>query len=1001
MAQGWDMTFGEPGLSEFIYSAVELPDSNVVFFGYTRLWGTVEYNYFLSKVDPSGNLQWYHNYGNIFRGDYALDFDTLANGQLYLAGVGYDNINFRRGHRTAIADSDGNLLSSTFSPFEAPMGNSSFVRRIKKDHNDEVWVIGKQLGPSLLFRKYGLQGELLWSHNNANLADSNGTAYKEDPILTSDEGLVFLLEVSDENNNQKYRLAKIREDDGVLWSTDFGDAHRVGSRGMVATPDDGFLILNERSYIIDTIAPNSYSTITKDYLTKFDAGGNISWIYALDSIGNSPEKLGAPFVFSDGRIFLASQSSSRYRTYEFSPQGILLEETVQFHDSFSVGPFAPLSIVTPEEDRLLAFRTYDDNLLFYYIDDNQNLLWATKTNIFGDEYYYGMRQTLDGSFLAYGAFGPEGEINSEALVLKLDSLGQINTHRLHGTVYFDVEENCSFDTADIAFPHWIVNISGTPEKYAVTDTAGIYNTTVDDDTLTISVEPISPYWEMCPDISPITFPAGTYSLNVDVPMQPSIYCPYLVVDLATTRLRACKSGSYYINYCNWGTAAEDSVWVEVSLDANIQVEGASIPWQSQMDNTFIFNLGEVGVMECGEVVIDYALPCDTTLIGQTLCSEVYINPDTLCMEPGPIYLGAIVEVTAECQGDSLYFHLRNTGAEPTIGDLHYVVIEDAVLYMAQPFDLEVDEILTLSFPANGSTYRIIAEQEPGVPGGSHIGLAIEGCGLNEDGNINLDFINQFPYNDYEPAMDMDCRNVVASFDPNEKLAFPTGYGPQHLLAPNEPLDYQIVFQNTGNDTAFTVVLRDTLSQFLDPSSVRPTNASHPYSFDFRNTAEGQAVLEFVFDDILLPDSTTNERASHGFVKFHIDQRPDLPIGTVIENRAGIYFDINAPVLTNTVWHTIGEQYIIVDLEEFSQHADAQILVAPNPVTNTAIIQLEGCAQTQGIFQLYDVNGKKLQQQFFQNGQIHFSRKTLVAGVYHFQVITDSGAMLGLGKLVIQ
>ncbi len=54
----------------------------------------------------------------------------------------------------------------------------------------------------------------------------------------------------------------------------------------------------------------------------------------------------------------------------------------------------------------------------------------------------------------------------------------------------------------------------------------------------------------------------------------------------------------------------------------------------------------------------------------------------------------------------------------------------------------------------------------------------------------------------------------------------------------------------------------------------------------------------------MPDSTTNEVESHGFIKFKVNQIPNLAEGIVLENNAGIYFDFNDPIITNTTQHTI-------------------------------------------------------------------------------------------------
>ena len=69
------------------------------------------------------------------------------------------------------------------------------------------------------------------------------------------------------------------------------------------------------------------------------------------------------------------------------------------------------------------------------------------------------------------------------------------------------------------------------------------------------------------------------------------------------------------------------------------------------------------------------------------------------------------------------------------------------------------------------------------------------------------------------------------------------------------------------------------------------------------------LFDFIFNNIQLPDSNVNEPASHGFVKFKINQRANNPLGTVIENKAGIYFDFNEAVITNSTHHVLGENFV--------------------------------------------------------------------------------------------
>lgn len=142
--------------------------------------------------------------------------------------------------------------------------------------------------------------------------------------------------------------------------------------------------------------------------------------------------------------------------------------------------------------------------------------------------------------------------------------------------------------------------------------------------------------------------------------------------------------------------------------------------------------------------------------------------------------------------------------------------------------------------------------------------------------------------------------IRCAYDPNDKLAHPEGVYEEHFVNYGHPLEYTVRFQNTGTDTAFIVKIIDQLDPHLDWSSLRILGASHPHEVSISETGE----VTFLFDQILLPDSTTNEPASHGFIKFEIFPAWGLPENTVVENTAAIYFDFNPPIITNTLTHTL-------------------------------------------------------------------------------------------------
>ncbi|MCK9398657.1 MAG: T9SS type A sorting domain-containing protein [Bacteroidales bacterium] len=149
-------------------------------------------------------------------------------------------------------------------------------------------------------------------------------------------------------------------------------------------------------------------------------------------------------------------------------------------------------------------------------------------------------------------------------------------------------------------------------------------------------------------------------------------------------------------------------------------------------------------------------------------------------------------------------------------------------------------------------------------------------------------------------------NIVGSIDPNLK-AGPIGYGEQHHIIPDIPMYYMIHFENLDSATApaQNIVIRDTLNTNLDWNTLVFDTTSHISSSQTFNAEKG--IIEWKFEGINLPPNV-NPPEGEGWVLYHVDQKPDLPSGTQITNRASIKFDFNDPMLTETVLNTIDAGY---------------------------------------------------------------------------------------------
>lgn len=278
---------------------------------------------------------------------------------------------------------------------------------------------------------------------------------------------------------------------------------------------------------------------------------------------------------------------------------------------------------------------------------------------------------------------------------------------------------------------------------------------------------------------------------------------------------------------------------------------------------------------------------------------------------------------------------------------------------------------------------------------------VEGCRLNQNLPISTGFVNQFPTDNGSPTIDNVCAQIVGSYDPNDKEGLPLGYKSAHFIDQNQDIEYRIRFQNTGTDTAFTIVVRDTLSDFLDIASLKIGASSHRFNW----TIDGKNVLVFRFENIKLVDSFHNEAGSHGFVKFKISQKKDVALGTLITNQADIYFDFNAPIRTNKTVHTIGKDFIITALQTISPIPNVEIKVYPNPFNAEATIEVLGLDKITPLsissnFMLFDALGRQIRSEKFEGNQFLFERQELPTGIYFFK-IENGGRLVGTGKFLVK
>lgn len=223
--------------------------------------------------------------------------------------------------------------------------------------------------------------------------------------------------------------------------------------------------------------------------------------------------------------------------------------------------------------------------------------------------------------------------------------------------------------------------------------------------------------------------------------------------------------------------------------------------------------------------------------------------------------------------------------------------------------------------------------------------------------------------------------VVNSSDPNDKTCLQGEVIMDTLLGTY--LDYLIRFENLGTAKAKNVVVRDIFDPWVfDLTSIEVTDASHPVF-----TRINYDDVEFIFEDINL---SFKDSINDGFIAFKIKTIPDwLEVGDTIKNTAGIFFDFNFPVVTNTYKTVVATDQ---DMDGFNSISDCDdnnasifpgaeeianngidedcdgldIIVAiedpeketfvvyPNPATNSIVLN-----RKVGQIEFYDLVGQKL------------------------------------------
>jgi len=946
---GWQLIYpmlnGGPH-GDGIEAVRQTPDGGYILAGITEHNSGAHHNR-VTKVNDLGAIQWSYTYDEVGSYSWVSNIELAPNGDFIVEGYRTNPQTFSNEVYILRINAFGILQWIQFYPQAmistkgSICADGGYISIGYFDHNSQA--------DTLVLIKTSASGsnELLVKYPNVN----NGIARLPHSVIQTSNGDYVVEGYNNTGQNGRTFLWRLNSSGETLWQQMYGFAssHPEYIGKVIETTDNNLVAVGN-----DATSFGAHNA----YLIQVNADGNLIWEQRFNLISSFGTDVA---MTSDGGYILTGyiQSSTSPKIFLIKTNGLGEEEFSKIYDGDGAGQ------------------------------------WKA----------YCVRQTNDGGYIIGGARISGFYTRRNLYLIKTDSLGEIYSNTLSGFVYADFDDDCAMLPDDYRFSNWIVKAQGEQTFLTSTDANGFYWMRVDTGNYMLTLHPAanSAYWEsaVCNNDSiALSIPNQNTAIETHFAQTAAAFCPLLNVELGTPFLRRCFPNNYFVHYSNTGTFTASGAFIDVTFDDYLDVieQSITVPFTMENENTYRFVLPEIGIGESGSFVIPVMVSCDAEL-GQAHCSEARIYPDSSCFEP--LWTGPIIHVQGNCTPDSVIFTITNSGS--TMQEIqNYVIIQNNEIIFTGNFQLGEGDFMEHAVAiVENATYRIEAFQQNGFPpiaGDVIAAFSVEGCGSG----VNPGFVAPFAPYDGSPFYDLDCRVNIGAYDPNDKQASPEGYGENHFIYLHNDLDYRIRFQNTGTDTAFTVVIRDTISSLLDITTLQPGAASHPYTW--RIYGEGVQAVEFTFSQIMLPDSFVNEPASNGFIHFRIQQKDGNTLGSIIENRAGIYFDFNEPIFTNTTFHTLGEDFVeenIITKENSALKNTNQASVHPNPFQDYTTIRIsDSQSPIKKRFFLYDTMGKLVRDFELIDSEFILNRNELTSGMYFYRIEGNQN-ILHEGKILVQ
>jgi hypothetical protein len=747
------LLFSQPG--EFFYGTnnwditqkiVPSPDGNFYLVGAktpaqtSLVW--------LQKIDPACNLLWEKTYSSSTPGinEYGLGLIILPNGKLLIAGQQLSDDVFDNSTALAIlAESDGTQVwkrtyANISAVFDAAPNGNGFL------------LVG-------------------WS-------DVTGSG--DDGILMSVNGNGILQwKIPIEVYNQTYVKR--------IFSTNDGNFLMVGRSNVIGVGFEG-VFLRKITASGDSIWQKTLNTDFREQDFFLDPGDFYT------------ELLGAVQTL-DGNIWVTNPTgyNSDIALIQFSQDGTLLQQKTYGNATVNEYPYSLTAL--PDGGWLMAGMTQTFDGTEYEYGG-----FAMRTAASGLEIwrkYYGKAGTTerlfesavlpDGQFLLAGTSNSSlGNGSFDGWLLKAEEGGNVLPWRVEGQVVIDQNNDCQLNIGDLAASGWFITTNNGNAAQLMTDAEGKFTMHTDDATTIFTLIPPDPLaWSVCNNPQSVSSNGSNPNMSLEFVVKPSDSgCPRTEVSVTQPDLVRCETSSFIVTVTNRGVGESSDLLLELSLDPALKWISASEP-SILSGNKRQFELSAIPGLQSKYIEVRVQLKCDVQL-GATHAVVANLGP----LECPPNWTGPQFTVEGICDGGSVKFDLKNIGGGGTNANTQYRVMSDYLL-ATDWVSINLPEVAatqTLSFPADGRTWRVEVKQAPGFPIESYPAATVEACGQADNFLHTVAYRNVWPFDDRSP-------NVAAILPPNttgvpNKIGEALhGLGLYNLIENTSPLEYTVRLHN--------------------------------------------------------------------------------------------------------------------------------------------------------------------------------------------------------------